>query len=115
MTGEQKVGWAIFTVVAVAVAGWWGLQQISCTVGIAGTTASLTVDGGLGASGECDTLVRTTTNQSAYRGDANTAVGSLACRYRIRGLTYTVKDTGMMLVGSAMCDTLRLDAQGASP
>lgn len=75
---------------------YWSVQP-SCTVGVAGTEATTTVQGWTSRS-LCDAWVGT---NSQYRTEPT---GVLICRYPKEGLRLTVRDTGALkLVGSELC------------
>ncbi len=115
MSGKV-VAWLVAGLVVLGVAGgvaWWWVSNSSCTVGVAGTQVTVTVSGSSGAGNACQQLISTTTSGSAYLADSSTPEGSLTCRYQIQGLTYTVRDTGLMLYGGGVCASLKQQYEGA--
>lgn len=76
----------------------------SCTVGVTGTAASVTVRGWT-APAACDSLQRTSVSTYSYTGLVNAPV---VCQYVVQGNRYTVNDEGILkLVGSAICASLQ--------
>jgi hypothetical protein len=105
---------AIVVMASAAVAAWVGSEAAAgrgpladplgarCTLGYAGAQATVTITG-FGAREACE---------ASLSGDAPFYIeelepsGALVCRYPTGRLVYTVRDVGMALVGSSLCDSV---------
>lgn len=77
-----------------------------CTVGLAGTAVSVTMAGG--GTGACDAWVRSDASNPWYTYSGGTeADGAVICQGQYAGVTYTVRDQGMLnAYGSSICSGL---------
>jgi hypothetical protein len=79
------------------------LAGSQCWLGYGGADATIEIVG-KGASDQCNGS--TGTGTGLYVEDRQAPRGGLVCRHSIAGLTYTVRDTGMHLVGSQLCENI---------
>lgn len=103
----------LFALVLLLVAGavvasrWNAIGQAvgpSCTIGVTGTAANVTVQG-WGANADCQTMLGASTYQMR-----SGPQGVEVCQYDIHGNLVTVRDEGLVkLVGAAVC--ARLESQ----
>ena len=109
MSRRSSWGAALFVLFVVAAgAGFVEFRRTwSCTVGVSGTDATLTVSGW--RSGDlCGRLVEKST-RAYYRRDAS-PTGSVLCEYDDDGRHYVVRDQGaLMLIGRGVCAQLAND------
>ena len=98
---------AIKVVVLLGVVGF-GFYYIrtheSCTVGVTGTSASVTVDGA-GANAQCSAIVSGAPSGVGYQYQAGAQPGAaVICQDDIQGDVFTVRDQGAVTAaGRAMC------------
>jgi hypothetical protein len=104
--------WVLLVVVAVGIAIVYASPlRPDCTVGFVGTDVNVEFEG-WGAGAGCDDFVRhTSIGQSSGdqlplgSGYERSPGGTVMCRYKVNGLTYTVRDSGVLkMYGAALCD-----------
>jgi hypothetical protein len=108
MSLPRPWGTLVIVLLLVAGAGWATYRRTyTCTVGVSGTDATLTVRGWR-ASDLCGRLAEKSPG-AYYRRDAS-PTGNVLCEYDDEGRHYVVRDQGaLMLIGRGICAQLAND------